>query len=198
VPPPRLVLASASPRRRELLHQLGIALDVRPTDTDESVHPGEPARDYVLRVAREKARAVGGHVVLAADTAVVLAGEVLGKPAGDADARRMLAALSGTAHEVLTGVCVRRNAPGPDLELTAVVSTEVRFRRIGDAEIDWYVATGEPLDKAGAYAVQGAGGAFVDAVLGSVSNVVGLPLVESLELLRRAGFPLPWEPRRGG
>jgi septum formation protein len=195
--PPRLVLASQSPRRRELLAQLGVALEVRPADADESVLPGEPARDYVLRVAREKARAVDGEVVLAADTAVVLRGDVLGKPADAGDARRMLAMLSGTRHEVLTGVCVRRNAAALGVELDAVVSTTVRFRGLTTAEIDWYVATGEPLDKAGAYALQGAGGAFVLSVEGSVSNVVGLPLAETAELLRRAGFVLPWEPHGG-
>jgi len=155
------------------------------------VRPGEPPRDYVLRVAREKARAVPGDLVLAADTAVVLGDEVLGKPEGDDDARRMLRALSGTDHEVLTAVVVRRTAPA--LELDALVATRVRFERLGAREIDWYVATGEPLDKAGAYAIQGAGGAFVRSVEGSVSNVVGLPLAETAELLRRAGLPLPWE-----
>jgi septum formation protein len=192
--PPRLVLASQSPRRRELLAQLGVALEVRPAHADESVLPGEAARDYVLRVAREKARAVQGEVVLAADTSVVLRGEVLGKPADAADARRMLAMLSGTRHEVLTAVCVRRNAAALGVELDTVVSTTVRFRGLTTAEIDWYIATGEPLDKAGAYALQGAGGAFVLSVEGSVSNVVGLPLAETAELLRRAGFVLPWEP----
>ncbi len=189
--PPRLVLASQSPRRRELLGQLGIALDVRPAHADEAVNPGEPPRDYVLRVAREKARVVPGDLVLGADTAVVLGDEVLGKPAGAEDARRMLRALSGTVHEVLTAVVVRRTAPA--LELEAVVATRVRFAALSPGEIDWYVATGEPLDKAGAYAIQGAGGAFVLAVEGSVSNVVGLPLAETAALLRRAGFPLPWE-----
>ncbi|HEX9241237.1 MAG TPA: Maf family protein [Anaeromyxobacter sp.] len=188
---PRLVLASQSPRRRELLSQLGLALDVRPAHADEAVHPGEPPRDYVLRVAREKARAVPGELVLGADTAVVLGDEVLGKPAGDDDARRMLRALSGTEHEVLTAVVVRRAAP--PLELDALVATRVRFARLGAAEIDWYVATGEPRDKAGAYAIQGAGGAFVLSVAGSVSNVVGLPLAETAALLRRAGLALPWE-----
>ena len=198
-----LVLASQSPRRRELLEQLGLPLVVRPANTDEAVRPGEAARDYVLRVAREKARAVEGAIVLAADTAVVLRGEVLGKPSGAEDARRMLRALSGTVHEVLTGVCVRRAPDAPRLasapedglaiELAAVVSTEVRFAPLSPAEVDWYVATGEPLDKAGAYAIQGAGGAFVVRVDGSVSNVVGLPLAETADLLRRAGFPLPWE-----
>lgn len=190
---PRLVLASQSPRRRELLLQLGLAPEVRPANTDESVLPGEPPRAYVLRVAREKARAVPGEVVLAADTAVVLDGEVLGKPLDAADARRMLRALSGTRHEVITGVCVRLGADGPGAELEAVVSTEVVFARLSDRAVEWYVATGEPLDKAGAYAIQGAGGAFVAEVRGSVSNVVGLPLVETAELLARAGLPLPWE-----
>jgi septum formation protein len=188
---PRLVLASQSPRRRELLAQLGVALDVRPAHADESARAGEAPRDYVLRVAREKARAVPGEIVLAADTAVVLGADVLGKPAGAADARRMLRALSGTVHEVLTAVCVRRALPEP-VELEAVVATRVRFARLSPGEIDWYVATGEPLDKAGAYAIQGSGGAFVLSVEGSVSNVVGLPLAETADLLARAGFPLPW------
>jgi septum formation protein len=191
----RLVLASQSPRRRELLAQLGIPLEVRPAHADESVRPGEPPRDYVLRLAREKARAVGGEVVLAADTAVVLGDEVLGKPADAADARRMLEALSGTEHEVLTAVCVRRAGGEGALELDALAATAVRFARLSPAEIDWYVGTGEPLDKAGAYAIQGAGGAFVLSVAGSVSNVVGLPLAETADLLRRAGFPLPWSGR---
>jgi septum formation protein len=191
----RLVLASQSPRRRELLAQLGIALEVRPAHADESVRPGEPPRDYVLRLAREKARAVSGEVVLAADTAVVLGDEVLGKPADPADARRMLEALSGTEHEVLTAVCVRRAGGAAALELDALAATAVRFARLSSSEIDWYVGTGEPLDKAGAYAIQGAGGAFVLSVSGSVSNVVGLPLVETADLLRRAGFPLPWSGR---
>jgi septum formation protein len=190
---PRLVLASQSPRRRELLAQLGIDLEVRPAHADEAVLPGEGPRDYVLRVAREKARAVQGEVVLGADTAVVLRGDVLGKPADAADARRMLATLSATRHEVLTAVCVRRNGATLGVELDAVVSTAVRFRGLSPAEIAWYVGTGEPLDKAGAYALQGAGGAFVLSIDGSVSNVVGLPLVETAELLRRAGYPLPWE-----
>ena len=189
--PPRLVLASQSPRRRELLGQLGLALEVRPAHADEAVLPGETPRDYVLRVARAKARAIAGDVVLAADTAVVLGAEILGKPVDRADARRMLQALSGTVHEVLTAVVVRRAAIR--LELDAVVATKVRFAPLGPAEIDWYVGTGEPLDKAGAYAIQGAGGAFVLGVEGSVSNVVGLPVAETAALLRRAGLSLPWE-----
>lgn len=187
---PRLVLASQSPRRRELLAQLGIRVDVRPAHADEAVLPGEDARRYVLRVAREKVRAVAGELVLAADTAVVLGGEVLGKPADAEDARRMLRALSGTVHEVLTAVCVRRASTAAELD--AVVATRVRFAPLSPGAIEWYVGTGEPLDKAGAYAIQGSGGAFVLSVDGSVSNVVGLPMAETAELLRRAGHPLPW------
>lgn len=190
---PRLVLASQSPRRRELLAGLGFELDVRPANADETQRPGETPAEYVLRVARDKARAVPGDVVLGADTAVVVKGTVLGKPADPADARRMLRTLSGEAHEVLTGVCVRRNAGALGVELDTVVTTEVRFARLTSAQIEWYVSTAEPLDKAGAYALQGAGGVFVEAVEGSVSNVIGLPLGETLQLLRRAGLPLPWE-----
>jgi septum formation protein len=186
-----LTLASASPRRRELLEQLGFHLEVRPAHTDEAARPGEPPRDYVHRVAVEKARAVAGEAVLAADTAVVLGREILGKPRDRDDARRMLRALSGARHEVLTGVCVRRGAT----EHTAVVSAEVRLDGLTDAQIDWYVATGEPLDKAGGYAIQGLAGAFVRELRGSVSNVIGLPLAETLDLLREARVPLPWEGR---
>jgi septum formation protein len=188
----RLVLASQSPRRRELLEQLGIPLEVRPANTDESALTGEAPRAYVARVAREKARAVAGGVVLAADTAVVLGDVVLGKPRDPEDARRMLRALSGTTHEVLTAVCVRTGGPEP-AEHERVVATEVAFAPLSAAEVDWYVATGEPLDKAGAYAIQGAGSAFVLSVRGSVSNVVGLPLAETAALLRRAGLALPWD-----
>lgn len=189
----RLVLASQSPRRRELLAGLGIALDVRPAHTDETVRAREAPRDYVTRVARDKARAVPGEVVLAADTAVVLHGLILGKPRDEEEAARMLLALSGARHEVLTAVCVRRNHPAPEKELEALSATSVRFRHLGTAEVAWYVSTREPLDKAGAYALQGLGGALVETVSGSVSGVVGLPLAESLSLLREAGFPLPWD-----
>jgi len=201
--PPRLVLASQSPRRRELLEQLGLALEVRPAFADEAVLPGEGARAYATRVAHEKARAVsrdaaaGHEVVLGADTVVVLRGEVLGKPRDREEARHMLRLLSGSRHEVLTAVCVRRNAAALGVELDALVETAVRFAPLSGAAIDWYVSTGEPLDKAGAYAIQGAGGAFVLDVQGSVSNVVGLPLAETVDLLRRAGFPLPFDAPEG-
>ena len=190
---PRLVLASQSPRRRELLEQLGIAFEVRPAGADETVLPGEAPRDYVLRVAHQKARAVKGDLVLAADTSVVLGGDVLGKPEGPDDARRMLRALSGGRHEVLTAVCLRRTSGALAVELDAVVSTAVSFLPLSSAQVEWYVATGEPLDKAGAYALQGKGGVFVGAVEGSVSNVIGLPLAETAELLRRGGLRLPWD-----
>jgi septum formation protein len=187
-----LTLASRSPRRRELLAQLGLTLDVRPAETDETPLAGERSEAYVRRVAREKARAVDGETVLAADTAVVLDEVLLGKPRDAEDARRMLRALAGRRHDVVTGVCGRRGAR----EETIAVATGVALRPMTDAQIAWYVATGEPLDKAGAYAVQGVAGAFVAQVHGSVSNVVGLPLAETLALLSRLGFLLPWEGAR--
>ncbi len=195
---PRLVLASESPRRRDLLSQLGIDLDVRPARVDESVQPGEEPRAYVRRVAEAKARAVTAtprEVVLAADTAVVLDRTILGKPRDPPDARRMLCALSGRTHEVLTGVfgLAGARSPGRAGEAGMVVATEVSFVQLSEAQIDWYLSTGEPFDKAGAYAVQGIAGAFVNGVSGSVSNVVGLPMVETLGLLASLGFPLPWE-----
>lgn len=159
-----------------------------PADTDETPRRGELALDYVRRVAQEKARAVPGETVLGADTVVVLEGAILGKPRDLDDARRMLRALSGQEHEVLTGVCGRRGAT----EETLAVKSLVRFSDLTEAEIAWYVATGEPLDKAGAYAIQGCGGAFVAEVRGSISNVVGLPLRETLGMLGRLGFALPW------
>jgi septum formation protein len=188
---PLLTLASQSPRRRELLAGLGFTLEVRPAHTDETPRPGEPPAAYARRVAREKARAVPGGLVLAADTTVAVDGEILGKPSGPGDAARMLRRLSGRRHEVISAVCVRR--PAVRLEFDAVVSTEVEVAPLDERIIAWYVATGEPLDKAGAYAVQGVFGAFVRAVHGSVTNVIGLPLDETLALLRRAGLALPWE-----
>ncbi len=187
-----LTLASRSPRRRELLEQLGLRLEVRPADSDETQLPAETPSDYVRRVAREKARAIKGEIVLAADTVVVLEGLVLGKPRDVEDARRMLRELSGRTHEVMTGVCARRG----DREEVLAATSEVRFAAITEAQIGWYLATGEPLDKAGSYAVQGVGGAFVAEVRGSVSNVVGLPLAETISLLARLGFAPPWGAQR--
>ena len=188
--PPSLVLASASPRRRALLEQLGIPLRVDPPHLDERVLPGEAPGAYVLRLAREKARAVHarhpGATVLAADTSVVLDGVVLGKPATTDEALDMLRALSGRTHDVMTAVAVAD--AGEEL-----VTAAVTFTAATEAALRWYVSTGEPMDKAGAYAVQGIGGFLVERIDGSHSAVVGLPLVETLALLRRAGYILPWE-----
>jgi septum formation protein len=158
---------------------------------DEAVHPGEQPRDYVLRVAQSKAgrvaRARAGALVLAADTSVVVDGEILGKPKDPDDARRMLRRLSDRSHQVLSAVAL----DGCHRDST-VVETVVRFRKLEEGEIDWYVRTGEPLDKAGAYGIQGLAGMFVRSIEGSSSNVIGLPLAETVELLSRAGHPLPW------
>ena len=187
----RLVLASASPRRREFLERLGIAFDVAPADVDETPHPGEAPREYVARVAEAKAahaaRLHPGRTVLAADTTVVLDGEILGKPRDDAEARALLGRLSGRTHEVLSAVAV----DGP-VRLGEVVSTQVTFRALSPPEIAWYVRSGEPHDKAGGYGSQGLAGVFVREVSGSASNVSGLPLAETVALLARAGHPLPW------
>lgn len=189
----QLILASASPRRRELLAGQGIVFDVRSSDIPEVPEPGEVAEAFTLRIAAEKAAAVApsapGAAVLAADTAVVLGGRILGKPADPDDARSMLRSLAGHTHEVITGVCLL----APTGTERFAVRTAVRFRSIPEAEISWYVGTGEPLDKAGAYAIQGRGGSFVEAIFGSYSNVVGLPLAETLAALRRAGIRAGWE-----
>lgn len=189
-----LVLASGSPRRRAFLEQLGLSFSVVPADLDESVHAGELPAAYVERLAREKAQAVAarhpGQPVLAADTTVVLAERVLGKPADPAEARLMLRDLCGREHRVLTGVALA----GRSIR-TRVVETFVELREASDAEIAWYVDTGEPLDKAGAYAIQGVGGFLVRGIRGSYSNVVGLPLAETLALLEAEGVALPWRAR---
>ncbi len=188
--PRRLVLASGSPRRRELLSALGLRLEVRPADVDESPRPGEGPGAYVERLAREKATAAArpGEWVLAADTAVVVGGEILGKPDDDRDAERMLARLSGREHEVLTGVALLEPTAGS--EVSAVETTRVRFARLSADEIRWYVATGEPADKAGAYAVQGLGALLVESLEGSWSNVVGLPLRTVYRLAAESGWDL--------
>jgi len=186
VVPKPLVLASSSPRRRELLRQLGLSFSVVSPALDEALESGESPRVYVERLARSKAAAVSapaGSVVLAADTTVVLDGTIVGKPADELDASAMLRRLAGRSHHVVTAVAV---AGAGDLEV-AVVTTGVTMTDMSRREIDWYVGTGEPLDKAGAYGIQGIGGAFVAAIDGSYSNVVGLPLAETLALLRMAG-----------
>ena len=185
-----LILASASPRRRALLDQLGVRYSCDPAQLDEAQRIGENAPDYVQRMAREKALAVAARypahafAVLAADTTVVIDNTVLGKPRDREDALDMLARLSGRRHVVLTAVCLH-TAAGTHREL---VATEVEFTALSSAMCDAYVATGEPWDKAGAYAIQGLGGAFVRAIQGSYSNVVGLPLCETWQLLRANGI----------
>lgn len=181
-----LVLASRSPRRQEILANAGIPFSVRPADVDETPLPGEPPRDHAVRLAREKAMAVQarpGEVVLGADTIVVVDGEILGKPSSPADAVRMLALLSGRIHEVVTGVCLRsERATVCDAEVT-----RVRFLPLGQEEIDGYVQSGEPMDKAGAYAIQGLAGKFIDRIEGCYFNVVGLPLALVWKRLQEVG-----------
>ena len=188
-----LVLASASPRRQELLRAIQLDFTVVPADVDESLRPGEKAIEYVERVARDKAMAVVGRlgmgapgdvVVLAADTTVDVDGEVLAKPEDDDDGRRMLRLLSGRTHQVHTAVVAWRISGMQ----TATVTTDVTFVELDEATLEWYIATGEHLDKAGAYGMQGAAGALVERIDGSPSNVIGLPLAETVALLRRCGF----------
>jgi septum formation protein len=187
---PRLVLASSSPRRSELLSGLGVEFARRPVKVDESPLPDELPADYVDRVARDKALAAAagaGEVVIAADTIVALHGQLLGKPESADAARSMLRALAGRQHSVYTAVAV--SAP-PQALVAAVACSHVRFSELTDSEIDWYVGTLEPLDKAGAYAVQGLGALFVESIDGNYSNVVGLPLPLLYRLLRSVGHDL--------
>ncbi len=191
---PKLVLASSSPRRREILASLGLRFETRATDIDETLLPGESAFDGAERLARAKAgaAAVGAPeaLVVAADTLVVLEGAALGKPKNRGDVRRMLTALAGRAHDVVTGVaCARGGRIASGRETTRVV-----FAAMSDAEIEAYAATGEPDDKAGAYALQGIGGLFVESVAGSPSNVVGLPVRLLYRVARELGVDLALRP----
>jgi septum formation protein len=187
----RLVLASASPRRSELLRSVGLDFDVMPADIDESVRPGEAPSDYVARLSREKAAAVGERlagavVVVAADTTVDVDGRILEKPRDDGDARQMLRLLSGRTHLVHTGVTTLSFGVGSGRTgsaMTVVVETAVRFVELTDRAIEWYLSTGEHVGKAGAYGIQGAAAALVERVDGSVTNVIGLPLAETLAML---------------
>ncbi|KYH31838.1 Maf family protein [Neomoorella mulderi] len=185
----RLILASASPRRRELLQRIGLSFDVRPSQVDESNFRDLPPAARVEALALAKARAVAGTckegLVIGADTIVVCQGQVLGKPASPAEAAAMLAFLSGRTHTVYTGVAVVR-APGGEEKFTHA-STEVTFRQLAPAVISAYVATGEPLDKAGAYGIQERGALLVERINGDYFNVVGLPLVKVAELLEEFG-----------
>ncbi len=180
----KLILASKSPRRAELLSAAGYAFTVRTADADESVHEGESPVHYVRRVAIEKAYAVPrepDEVVLAADTTVVLDNQIMGKPSDPRDAIRMLTALAGRMHEVITGVCVLRE----ESVFTDVSSTAVWFAPMSQYDIEDYVATGEPMDKAGAYGIQGLASRFVERIDGSYSNVVGLPVAAVYRILSR-------------
>jgi septum formation protein len=185
----KLILASASPRRRELLAQLDIPFRVQPTDTDESVQQGEQPEAYVQRMAREKAAAgqlaAGSTVcVLGADTAVILGGRILGKPRDKADALDMLSSLSDQMHRVLSGVALTDGTRIYEI----LSSTEVTFGPVSAQAAAAYWDTGEPVDKAGGYAIQGRGAVFVKHIVGSYTGVVGLPLYETAELLRQFGY----------
>jgi septum formation protein len=187
--PKKLILASASPRRQEMLRQAGIEFEVNPAHISEDQKPGEPPIQYALRLAEEKAMKVAQQfpdaLVLGADTIVVLDGEILGKPSDHADAARMLALLSGRTHQVTTAVSII----GPDQKVdTRSLTTQVEFRSLEQREIQEYVAGGEPMDKAGAYAIQGGAARWVTRLEGDYSNVVGLPLALVTEMLRTSGF----------
>jgi septum formation protein len=182
----RLILASASPRRAELLTAAGFTFDVRSTDVDERVLPGETPRAYVRRLAIEKSAAAlqsadlqADVLIVGADTTVVVGDEILAKPADAAEAERMLRQLSGRTHVVMTGVSVRSSSR----QLDAVDETVVAFRRLSDADVEWYVRSGEGAGKAGAYAIQGLASRFIPRIEGSYSNVVGLPVALVAELL---------------
>lgn len=179
---PTLVLASASPRRAELLRAAGIPFTIRVANVDESLWPDETPDAYVARLSHTKAVAVAhpGEIVLGADTTVVIGHEIAGKPVDIADAKRMLHLLSGNWHEVLTGISLAR-----DNEVrTEVATTRVKFATMSAAEIDWYAASGEPDDKAGAYAIQGLAARFIERIEGSYSNVVGLPIETVYRMLK--------------
>lgn len=190
----KLILASASPRRAELLRQLGLSFDVLPVDIDESPRNGEAPADYVCRLAREKALAgyqgqgATDALVIGSDTTVVLDDRILGKPVDQSHARDLLMQLSGRSHQVMTGVAL---ATSGGVEVRVSI-TEVSFRLLDHREIEAYCATGEPMDKAGAYGIQGRGGAFVTGIRGSYSSVVGLPLDITARLLADAGLPV-WD-----
>lgn len=179
-----VVLASRSPRRIELIAQLGITPDIVPADIDETPLSGEQPAEYVQRLASSKARAVQERLatdafVLGADTTVDLDGSIFGQPEDEADARRMLKALSARTHRVHTGVAV----VGPTTSQVLVVTSMVTFEPVTDALLDWYIGTGEWQGKAGSYAIQGLGGSLVQSTRGSMSNIIGLPLRETAQLL---------------
>lgn len=191
-----LYLASQSPRRRELLTQIGVTFETLSFDIDESVKTNEAAEDYVIRLAKEKAMAGWNIVkaevkpVLGSDTSVVINGEILGKPKDNEDAVKMLNLLSGNTHQVMTAVALVVPSDGAsNYELSSILSvSDVSFKSLSDYEIEHYVATGESADKAGSYAIQGLAAAFIAHLSGSYSGVMGLPLFETAKLLNKAGI----------
>jgi nucleoside triphosphate pyrophosphatase len=199
-PPVQLILASASPRRRELLAQLAIPFTIMPANIDESVMPGEGPWAYTRRVAYAKAQHIARQcptaVVLGADSVVVLEHHILGKPRDPDDARQMLSRLSGRMHTVMTAVAVLHDAR--HVVCLDVVPTLVRFRPLSRSAMERYIATGEPMDKAGAYAIQGAAAAFVESWEGCYTNVVGLPLRRTAAFLQAVGLSVPILPERSG
>jgi septum formation protein len=188
-PARELVLASASPRRRDILRTLGLGFEIDPADVDETPEDGASIDAVVAALSLEKAREVAGRhrdaLIIAADTLVELDGRILSKPTSPEDARAMLTAMSGRTHRVATGVVLLDGAT--ERAQSALVETQVTFRRMSEDEIDAYVATGEPLDKAGSYGIQGLGASFVERIDGDYYNVAGLPVATLNELLREAG-----------
>jgi septum formation protein len=183
-----LVLASQSPRRRQLLANAGMPCVIRPSGIEEAPEPGEAPEAYARRLALDKARAVAAspeEYVLAADTIVVINGEILEKPSSPADAARMIGMLSGQVHSVMTGICLRHGGQ----EWSAVETTQVSFLPLTQAEIEAYAASGEPLDKAGGYAIQGLASKFIDRIEGCYFNVVGLPVSRVYRMLRASRYP---------
>ncbi len=187
----KLILASGSPRRAELLTKMGLTFTVQPSNTEEILEPGLTPEQGVISLSLQKAQAVYGPaaedtVVLSADTVVVLDDRILGKPKDQAEAKAMLGALSGRRHLVLTGVTLM----GPRGTISHCETTEVHFRTLSQGEIDRYVASGEPMDKAGAYGIQGTAMLFVERLVGDYFNVVGLPVTKTALMLRQAGIPV--------
>lgn len=192
----KFILASSSPRRRELLASIGVEFEVIPSHVPEVHAEGEAPEEYVARLSRDKAHAIAtqhpSRWIIAADTTVLLGEQLLEKPVDRADAERMLAQIAGRTHIVYTGVTLQ-NVEREHHE-TRVAESEVRMLPLSADEIAWYVRTGEPLDKAGAYAVQGIGAMFIDSIHGSYTNVVGLPLATLFQMLRRAGIDPLYNP----
>ncbi|MCF6178040.1 MAG: Maf family protein [Geopsychrobacter sp.] len=190
-----IILASASPRRNELLRQVGFEFEVIPSQATELESPGETPEEHVIRLSLEKAREVStrddidGRWIIGSDTIVLRDTDILGKPRDNEDAARMLRSLSGRSHQVLSGYAILDRRTGENR--SAAVTTRVSFRLLTDAEITGYIASGEPTDKAGAYAIQGLGAFMINRIEGSYSNVVGLPLCEVVQALESLGAPVP-------